>query len=171
MQIIFLVAHLAAVLLAGLALWSTRHELSETATGRFGWLLPPALAAVTAAVLLVVSPGKRFELWVIAIAVGLVLGLGGGLLPTAIKDFSLELVRIKRTWDGTIAAALLLLLALARFVTTELMGRHSAGYGVLGAAAALIAAYLTGRAITLLFYNAPRTIHLDMVAGQSYRGT
>lgn len=169
MQTMFLVAHLAAVLLAALALWSMRHELGETAADRFEWLFPPALAVVVAAVLLVVSPGKRFELWVIAIAVGFAIGLGAGMLPTAIKDFSLELVRIKRTWDGTIAAALILLLALARFVTSELMGRQSGGYGVLGAAAAFLAAYVAGRAITLLFYNAPRTIHLDMVRGQSKR--
>jgi hypothetical protein len=169
MQNILLVAHLAVVLLAALALWSMRHEFSETAANRFEWLLPPALAVVVAAVLLIVSPGKRFELWVIAIAVGFAIGLGVGMLPRAIKDFSLELVRIKRTWDGTIAAALLLLLALARFVTTELMGRQSGGYGVLGAAAAFLAAYLTGRVITLLFYNAPRTIHLDMVRGLSSR--
>lgn len=169
MQTLFLLAHLAAVLLAALALWSMRHELSETAAGRWEWVMPPALAIATAAVLLVVSPGKRFELWVIAIAMGFALGLGAGMLPTAIKDFALELVRIKRTWDGTIAVALLLLLALMRFVTTELMGRQSAGYGVLGAVAAFLAAYLVGRAITLLFYNAPRTIHLDMVRGQSYR--
>lgn len=169
MQILFLVAHLAAVLLAALALWATRHELYETASNRFDWLFPPALAVATAAVLLIVSPGKRFELWVIAIAVGFAVGLGAGMLPTAIKDFSLELVRIKRTWDGTIAAGLLLLLALIRFVSTELMGRQSGGYGVLAAAAAFLAAYLIGRAITLLFYNAPKTIHLDMIRGESER--
>jgi hypothetical protein len=169
MHILFLVAHLAAVLLAALALWAMRHELDETAANRFEWLVPPALAVATAAVLLIVSPGKRFELWVIAIAVGFALGLGAGMLPTAIKDFSLELVRIKRTWDGTIAAAFLFLLALVRFVTTELMGRQSGGYGVLGAAAAFLAVYLAGRAVTLLFYNAPRTVHLDMVRGRSYR--
>ncbi|WP_428666707.1 hypothetical protein [Reyranella sp.] len=169
MQILLLVAHLAAVLLAALALWSMRHELSETAASRFEWLLPTAFAVATATVLLIVSPGKRLELWVIAIAIGFAVGLGAGMIPTAIKDFSLELVRIKRTWDGTIAAGLLLLLALVRFVTTELMGRQSGGYGVLAAAASFLAAYLAGRVITLLFYNAPRTIHLDMVRGQSYR--
>ena len=78
-------------------------------------------------------------------------------------------MRVKRTWDGTIAAALLLLLALLRFVTTELLARPSGGYGVLGAAAAFLAAYLSGRVITLLFYNAPKTIHLDMIRGQSDR--
>jgi hypothetical protein len=171
MQILFLFAHLAAVLLAALALWSMRHELSETAANRFEWLLPPAFAVASATVLLIVSPGKRFELWVIAIAVGFAIGLGAGMLPTAIKDFSLELVRIKPRWDGTIAAGLLLLLALVRFVTTELMGRQSGGYGVLAAAAAFLAAYLAGRVIILLFYNAPRTIHLDMVRGQSHRWT
>jgi hypothetical protein len=169
MQTILLVAHIAAVLLAALALWSTRHELSETAATRWEWLLSPVLAIVTATVLLIVSPGKRFELWAIAIAGGFAIGLGAGMLPRAIKDFALELVRIKRTWDGTIAAGLLLLLALARFVSTDLMGRQSGGHGVLGGAAAFLAAYLIGRVITLLFYNAPRTIHLDMVRGQANR--
>ena len=62
MNTILLVAHLAAVLLAALALWSMRHELSEKAANRVEWMLPPALAVAAAAVLLVVSPGKRFEL-------------------------------------------------------------------------------------------------------------
>jgi len=169
MNTTLLAAHLAAVLLAAFALWSMRHELSETAAGRSEWLLPPALAVATAAILLIVSPGKRFELWAVAIGVGFAIGLGAGLLPKAIKDFSLELVRIKRTWDGTIAGALLLLLALVRFVSTELMGRQSGGYGVLGAGAAFLAAYLAGRTFTLLFYNAPKAIHLDMVRGRSAR--
>ena len=104
MNTIFLVAHLAAVLLAALAPWSMRHELSEKAasavsSGRFA----PALAVAAAAVLLIVSPGKRFELWAIAIAAGFAIGLAAGTLPRAIKDFALELVRVKRTWDGTIA--------------------------------------------------------------------
>jgi hypothetical protein len=169
MNTILLVAHLAAVLLAALALWSMRHDLSEKAANRVEWMIPPALAVAAAAVLLIVSPGKRFELWAIATAAGFAIGLAAGTLPRAIKDFSLELVRIKRTWDGTIAAALLLLLVLVRFVTSELLARKSSGYGVLGAAAAFLAAYLAGRAITLLFYNAPRTIHLDMTRGESDR--
>lgn len=166
MQKIFLVAHLAAVLFAALALWSMRHERRSTAATRLEWALAPAFAVVAAAVLLIVSPGKRFELWVIAIVLGFAVGLAAGIVPKAIKDFAQELVCIKRTWDGTIAAALLLLLALTRFVTTELMARPSGGYGVLGAAAAFLAAYLTGRMLTLLFYNAPKTIHLDMVRGE-----
>ncbi len=169
MQILSFVAHLAAVFLAALALWSMRQELNETAASRLDWVIPAALAVAAAAVLLVMSPGKRFELWVVAIFVGFAIGLGAGLLPTAIKDFSLQLVRIKRSWDGTIAAALLLALALARFVTTELMGRQSSGYGVLAALAAFLAAYLSGRVVTLLLFNAPKAIHLDMIRGQSER--
>jgi hypothetical protein len=143
-----------------------RHGLCETAATRLVWMLPPAFAVVTATVLLIMSPGKRFELWAIAIAAGFVIGSAAGTPPRALKDSSLELVRIKCTWDGTIAAGLLLSLALARFVTIEVMARPSGGYGVLGAAAAFLASYLTGRVITLLFYNAPRTIHLDMIRGQ-----
>ena len=36
-------------------------------------------------------------------------------------------------------------------------------------AAAFLAAYLTGRVVTLLFYSAPKTIHLDMIRGESER--
>lgn len=169
MNILFFFAHLAAVLLAALAVWSMRHELGETAVGRREWLLAPALAASAAVVLLVVSPGKRLEFWSMAIAVGFAIGLLAGLLPTAVKDFALDLVRIKRRWDGLIAVTLVFLLALSRFVSTELLGRRSGGYGVLGAAAAFLAAYLIGRVVTLLFYNAPRTIHLDMIRGRSER--
>ena len=58
------------------------------------------------------------------------------------------------------------LLALARVVTSDLMDRQSGNFGVLGAAAAFLAAYLVGRGITLHFYTARRSLHLDMVRGQ-----
>jgi hypothetical protein len=166
MTISLLHYHVAAVLLAALALWSMRHELAETAANRLEWALPPVLAVVVAAILLIVSPGKRTELWTVAIYAGLAIGLGLGLLLKPNKDFGLKLVRVQRTWDGVGAAALLLLLALARFVTSDLMARQSGKFGVLGAAAGFLAAYLVGRVITLHFYKAPRTIHLDMVRGE-----
>ena len=50
-------------------------------------------------------------------------------------------------------------------------GRQSGGYGVLGALAALLAAYLVGRVITFQFYTAPRTIHLDIFRGQKRQRT
>jgi hypothetical protein len=169
MKNVLLVSHLTVVLLAALALWSMRHELTEKATTRLGWALPPALAVVVAAVLLFVSPGKRFELWTVGIVAGLAIGLVVGMTLTAIKDFRLKLVRVHRTWDGVGAAALLLLLSLARLVTSDLMTRQSGKFGVLGAAAAFLAAYLSGRVITLHFYTAPKSIHLDMVRGQKRR--
>jgi hypothetical protein len=46
------------------------------------------------------------------------------------------------------------------------MDRQSGKFGVLGAAAAFLAAYLTGRAVTLHFYTAPKSNHHDMVRGQ-----
>src|SRR5882724_2231738 len=131
MKTTFLVAHLGAVLLAALALWSMRHELSEKAANRFEWMLPPMLAIVVAAVLLIVSPGKRFELWTLAIAAGLVIGLVAGMVLRVVKDFAQNLVRVYRTWDGAGAAALLLLLALARFVASDLTTRQSGQFGVL----------------------------------------
>jgi hypothetical protein len=121
---------------------------------------------VVAAILLIVSPGKRFELWTVGIAAGFAIGLVMGTTPRAIKDFARGLVRIDRAWDGLAAAALLLLLTLARIVTSDLMDRPSGNFGVLGAAAAFLAAYLVGRAITLHFYTARRSLHLDMVRGQ-----
>ncbi len=51
-----------------------RHEFTETAATRLEWALPLALAVVVAAVLLIASPGKRFELWAAAIVAGLALG-------------------------------------------------------------------------------------------------
>jgi len=161
-----LLLHLAAVLFAALALWSMRHELTERAATRLEWALSPAFAIVTAAILLIVSPGKRFELWTVGIVAGLAIGLVTGTTLKVIKDFARQLVRANRTWDGVIAAALLLLLALARVVTSNLMDRTPGKFGVLGAAAAFLAAYLTGRAVTLHFYTAPKSIHLDMVRGQ-----
>src|SRR5262249_43060620 len=116
-----LLLHLTAVLFAALALWSMRHELTERAATRVEWALPPAFAVVTAAILLIVSPGKRFELWTVGIAAGLAVGLVMGTTLKVIKDFARQLVRANRTWDGVIAAALLLLLALARIVTSDLM--------------------------------------------------
>jgi hypothetical protein len=161
-----LAAHLAAVLVAILTLWSMRHEYTEKATPSPRWAIPPALAVVVAAILLIVSPGKRFELWTVGIAAGFAIGLVMGTTPRAIKDHARGLVRIDRAWDGLGAAALLLLLTLARVVTSDLMDRPSGNFGVLGAAAAFLAAYLVGRGITLHFYTARRSLHLDMVRGQ-----
>jgi hypothetical protein len=61
---------------------------------------------------------------------------------------------------------LLLLLTIARVITSDLMDRPSGKFGVLGATAAFVAAYLVGRVITVLFYTAPKSIHLDMVRGE-----
>ena len=99
MKTTFLVAHLGAVLLAALALWSMRHELSEKAANRFEWMLPPMLAVVVAAVLLIVSPGKRFELWTLAIAAGLVIGLVAGMVLRVVKDFAQNLVRVRAEFE------------------------------------------------------------------------
>lgn len=165
MKSVLLLSHLAALLLAAIALWSMRHELSEKAAGYLAWLLPPALAIVVAAILLVVSPGKRPELWALAILAGLALGLGAGAWPKVNRDFERKLMRVRRTWDGVGAAALLLLLALARLITSDLMDRPSGKFGVLGASAAFVAAYLTARVVTL-YYSGGKTIHLDMIRGQ-----
>ena len=167
MKSAFVVAHLAAVGLAAFALWSMRHELNARAVPRLMWALAPALAVVVAVVLLVASPGKRFELWAAAVAVGLAVGAAVAATLRVNQDFGLKLVRVPRTWDGACAAALLLLLALARFVTSDLMARPSGKFGVLGAAAAFLGAYLAGRFIVVRFYKAPRSIHLDMVRGQN----
>jgi hypothetical protein len=166
-----LVAHLAAVLLAALALWSLRHELSERAVNIFDRALPAVLASLAAAVLLIVSPGKRLELWLSCIAVGLVAGAAMGVVLQGVKDFGNNLVRVYRAWDGVGAAALLLVLALVRLVTSDFTGRTSGGYGVLGALATLMAAYLVARTISFQFYTAPRTIHLDMFRGQKRQRT
>ena len=160
------VLHFIAVLLAALALWSMRHEITERATTFRDWLMPVILAAASAAVLLIVSPGKRPELWLLCIAVGLAVGVGAGMVLTPVKDFALNLVLIHRSWDGVAVAALLLLLALIRLVTTDITGRQSTGHGVLGGAAVLLAAFLLGRVATLHLYTAPKSIHLDMVRGQ-----
>ena len=47
-------------------------------------------------------------------------------------------------------------------ITSDLMNRPSGKFGVLGAAAAFLAAYLLTRAIAIWFYTAPQSIHLDM---------
>ncbi len=163
--------HLAAVFLAALALWSIRHEFTQKAAARFAWAVPPAFAVGAAAILLIVSPGKRFELWVAAIVLGLALGLGLGTILKINQDFGLKLVRVRRSWDGVGAAALLLLLALARVVSSDLTTRQSGKFGVLGAAAVFLAAYLVGRYLTVRFYTAPRSIHLDMIRGQNPQRT
>ncbi len=164
-----LVLHVLAALSAAGTLWLMRHEITEKPATRLGWALPPVLAVIAGGVLLFVSPGKRFELWTVAIAVGLAAGLGAGVILKVDKDFERKLVRVQRAWDGVGAAALLLLLALARLVTSDLMARQSGRYGVLGAAAAFLAAYLVGRVITVRYYTAPRSIHLDMTKGQRPR--
>ena len=164
-----LALHLAAIALAALALWSMRHEITERATARRDWVLAPVLAVLAAGLLVLVSPGKRFELWLVCIGAGLASGLVVGMTLKGEKDFAQNLIRMHRAWDGLAAAALLFLLALTRFVTTDLMGRPSGGFGVLAAAAVFLATYLVGRALTFHLYTAPRSIHLDMVPGQKRR--
>ncbi len=158
--------HLIAVALAALSIWTMRHELTERASTRLEWALPIVLAVASAAVLLIVSPGKRLELWALFIGGGLAVGSAAGMAQKAIKDFARNLVLVHRTWDGVGAATLLLLLAATRLVTTDLMHRPSHGFGVLGALAIFLAAYLVGRVVTLHLYTARKSIHLDMVRGE-----
>lgn len=165
MKSAFFVWHLSAVVVALIALWSLRHEITAKPVTRLEWAIPPLLAVAVAGVLLFVSPGKRMELWTIAIMAGMAVGLAAGTLLKVDPDFERSLVRVHRTWDGVGVATLLLLLALARFVTSDLMGRTSGRFGVLGGAAGFLAAYLVGRVITTLFYTAPRSTHLDMARG------
>jgi len=154
--------HLLVVVMAVICLWSLRHELVERPVSGLGFARPAVLAILVAAALLIVSPGKRVELWAIAIVLGLFLGLGMGVILTAVKDYERRVVKVQRAWDGFGAAALLLLLAFGRLVTSDLMTRQSSKFGILGASASFLAAYICGRAITIWFYTAPRTIHLDM---------
>jgi hypothetical protein len=166
-----LVYHVVAVVLAALALWDMRREISERAASPLRWAVPPALAIVVAAILLIVSPGKRWELWAVCIGFGLAAGLAAGVIVKAEKDFAQNLTRMYRTWDGVAAAALLLLLAVSRFVSSDLLHRQSGGFGVLGALAALLAAFQVGRVLTFQLYTAPRAIHYDMVPGQKRHRT
>jgi len=154
--------HILLIVLALICLWSIRHELVERPVSGRGWAVPPLIAIIVAAELLIVSPGKRIELWIIAIVVGLAIGLGMGVILKAVKDYERRVVKVQYTWDGFGAAALLFLATIGRLVTSDLMNRPSGKFGVLGAGAAFLAAYLTGRAITVWFYTAPQTIHLDM---------
>jgi hypothetical protein len=143
-----------------------RNEIGGKASTRLEWLLPAVFAVLAAVVLLAVSPGKRPELWLAAIAGGLVVGAGVGAILKVNQDHGRGLIRIPPTWDGAGAAALLLLLALVRFVSSSLMGRQSSGFGVLAAAATVLSAYLAARYIVVRFYKAPKSIHLDMTRGR-----
>jgi hypothetical protein len=163
--------HLLAILFAALALWGLRYEISERAAAPLRWAWPPACAVVAAVILLAVSPGKRVELWAVCIGVGLVGGLAAGVIVKGEKDFAQNLTRVYRTWDGVGAAAALLALAVVRFVSSDLLHRQSGGFGVLGAVAVLIAAYLVGRVLTFQLYTAPRAIHYDMFPGQKRHRT
>ena len=154
--------HILVVVLAIVCFWKMRHELVERPVGPMGWLTPPILAVLVAAALLIVSPGKRIELWIIAIVLGLGIGTGVGMILKATKDYERNVVKVQRTIDGFGAAGLLLVLAIARLVTSDLMSRQSSKFGILGASASFLAAYLLTRAIAIWFYTAPRTIHLDM---------
>ena len=166
MPSILFVSHLGAALLAACALWTIRFEFGGKPATRLEWAAPAAFAVLSAVVLLVVSAGKRFELWAAVIVVGLALGAVSGVLKKVNQDHGRQLIRIPPTWDGGGAAALLLLLALLRFVTSSLMGRQSSGFGVLAAGATFLAAYLGARYIVVRFHKAPKSIHLDMTHGR-----
>jgi hypothetical protein len=166
MTSILFISHLVAVLLAGLALWTIRFEFGGKAATRLEWATPAAFAVLAAAVLLAVSAGKRIELWAAVIVAGLLLGAAAGWLKKVNQDHGRQLIRIPPAWDGVGAAALLLLLALLRFVTSSLMGRPSSGFGVLAAGATFLAAYIAARFIVVRFFKAPKSIHLDMTHGR-----
>jgi hypothetical protein len=168
---IHFISHLAAMLLAALALWSMRNEFTGKAATRLDWSFPPAFAVLAALVLLIVSPGKRPELWIATIVAGLAIGAAAGAMLRVNQDHGRGLIRVPPAWDGVGAATLLLVLASVRFVTSSLMGRQSGGFGVLAAGATFLAAYLAARFIVVRFYKAPRSIHLDMVRGQDPRRT
>lgn len=171
MTSVLFIAHLAAVLLAAVALWGMRLELTGKAATRIDWWFAPAFAVLAAAVLLIVSPGKRFELWAAAIAGGVLCGAIAGALLKVNQDHGRQLIRVAPVWDGAGAAALLLLLALVRFVSSSLIGRQSSGFGVLAGAATFLAAYIAARFVVMRFYKAPRSIHIDMARGQNPRRT
>lgn len=168
---VLFIAHLSAVLLAGFALWLMRFEISGKAVTRREWTVPAVLAVLAAVVLLIVSPGKRLELWAAAIAGGLLAGALAGMLLKVNQDHGKKLIRVPPVWDGVGATALLLLLAIVRFVSSSLMGRQSSGFGVLAGGAMFLAGFIAARFIVLRFYKAPRSIHIDMAHGQNPRRT
>jgi len=162
MKSLTLVLHLLAIVTAAWCLWSMRHELTKRPTNRMGFAIPPVLAVVTALLLMGVSLGKRLDFWLLTMLAGFVVGIGAGMILKVDKDFERRLVRVWRTYDGVAAGGLLLLLAIARFVTTDVMGRVSQGFGVLAGTAAFLAAFLVGRVVSLRYYTARKAIHLDM---------
>jgi len=162
MKSLTLVLHLLAIVTAAWCLWSMRHELTKRPTNRIGFAIPPILAVVTALLLMGASLGKRLDFWLLTMLAGFVVGIGAGMILKVDKDFERRLVRVWRTYDGVAAGGLLLLLAIARFITTDLMGRVSQGFGVLAGTAAFLAAFLVGRVVSLRYYTARKAIHLDM---------
>ena len=162
MKSLTLVLHLLAIVTAAGCLWSMRHELTKRPTNRMGFAIPPLLAVVTALLLMGVSLGKRLDFWLLTVLAGFVVGIGAGMILKVDKDFERRLVRVWRTYDGVAAGGLLLLLAIARFATTDVMGRVSQGFGVLAGTAAFLAAFLVGRVVSLRYWTARKAIHLDM---------
>lgn len=162
MKSLTLVLHLLAIVTAAWCLWSMRHELTKRPTNRMGFAIPPILAVITALLLMGVSLGKRLDFWLLTMLAGFVVGIGAGMILKVDKDFERRIVRVWRTYDGVAAGGLLLLLAIARFVTTDVMGRVSQGFGVLAGTAAFLAAFLVGRVVSLRYYTARKAIHLDM---------
>ena len=172
MTSVLFTAHLAAVVLAALAVWTFRHEPTGRAASRLDWVWPPLFTVLAAAILLVVSPGKRVELWAAAIVGGLVVGaLAGAMLLKVNQDHGRLLIRVAPVWDGIGAASLLFVLAVVRFVSSDIAGRKSSGFGVLAASATFLAAYVAARFIVGRFYTAPRSIHIDMMRGGNPRRT
>ena len=162
MKSLTLVLHLLAIVTSAGCLWSMRHELTKRPTNRMGFAIPPILAVVTALLLMGVSLGKRLDFWLITVLAGFVVGIGAGMILKVDKDFERRLVRVWRTYDGVVAGGLLLLLSIARLITTDVMGRVSQGFGVLAGTAAFLAAFLVGRVVSLRYWTARKAIHLDM---------
>ena len=105
-----------------------RHELEGKAATRLDYAIPPLLALLAAVVLLVVSPGKRFELWAAAIVGGLVVGAAAGAMQKVNQDHGR---------GGPASAA-----GCGPVRELHPDGTQSSGFGVLAGGATFLAAYV-----------------------------
>lgn len=163
-------SNLLTVSLALLCLWTSGSQSSSGVMKLWRLAVPPCLATAVALVLLasVFDPTIVHDAeWVLAAAVGAVIGRTRGWLMRVESDQKWGLVKLPRAYDGLVAAFALLVLSMidfagAIFESAVIEPPHVA------AGAAFCAGYLVFRAIAITM-RAIRTTHAELSDAKSVR--
>jgi hypothetical protein len=142
-------ADLAMVTLAVGAVHYAIRERRPQPIGRWHLLLPGLLAALSDTVLIAYPQYRdlfQLELWTVNTA-ALAAGLARGALLSMFSDHNLKVVRVRRTWDAVVVAALLLGFALLQTFIELRAFAENRDEAVMEFFMTVAAGYLFGRSV------------------------